>query len=115
MIITVPPYLKKGDTIGLVCPAGYMPVERVNACMQTLNEWGYEVKLGATVGGASQNYFSGTDRERLNDFQQMLDDDTVKAILCAGGGYGTSRIIDEIDFKKFSKQPKWIIGYSDVT
>jgi muramoyltetrapeptide carboxypeptidase len=61
------------------------------------------------------HYFSGTDEERLNDFQQMLDDDEVKAILCARGGYGMSRIIDDIDFKKFKEQPKWIIGYSDIT
>ena len=115
MIITVPSYLQKGDIIGLVCPAGYMPEDRVAACRQTLVDWGYQIKVGSTIGSQSENYFSGTDKERLKDFQQMLDDDAVKAILCARGGYGTSRIIDQIDFKKFIRQPKWIIGYSDVT
>jgi muramoyltetrapeptide carboxypeptidase len=114
-MIKIPPYLQKGDTIGIVCPAGYMAAEKVQTCINTLQEWGYQVKVGKTVGGESQTYFSGTDEERLTDFQQMLDDDEVKAVLCGRGGYGTGRIIDEIDFKKFSKQPKWIIGYSDIT
>jgi muramoyltetrapeptide carboxypeptidase len=114
-MIKYPPYLQKDDTIGLVCPAGYMPQEKVQTCINTLRDWGYHVKVGKTVGGASENYFSGNDKERLADFQQMLDDDSVKAILCARGGYGVTRIIDRLNFKKFSKQPKWIIGFSDIT
>ncbi len=114
-MIQLPPYLQKGDTIGLVCPAGYMPFEKVKTCVQILQEWGYNVKVGNTVGGGSMTYFSGTDEERLRDFQQMLDDQEVNAVLCARGGYGTGRIIDRIDFKKFAKQPKWIVGYSDIT
>lgn len=114
-MIKIPPYLQKGDTIGLVCPAGFMTPDKVQTCINTLQDWGYAVKLGKTIGGESPNYFSGTDEERLADFQQMLDDDEVKAVLCARGGYGTGRIIDNVDFKKFKKQPKWIIGYSDIT
>lgn len=114
-MIKTPAYLQKGDTIGLVCPAGFMALEKAQACITTLQEWGYQVKLGSTVGGNSENYFSGTDEERLKDFQEMLDDDEVKAILCARGGYGTSRIIDNIKFKKFEENPKWIIGFSDIT
>jgi muramoyltetrapeptide carboxypeptidase len=114
-MIKTPPYLQKGDTIGIVCPAGYMAAEKVQTCINTLQEWGYNVKVGKTVGGDSQTYFSGTDDERLADFQQMLDDDEVKAVLCGRGGYGMGRIIDKIDFQKFKKQPKWVIGYSDIT
>lgn len=114
-MITTPPYLKPGDTIGLVCPAGYMPIEKVQACINTLQQWGYHVTTGSTVGSASENYFSGTDDERLNDLQQMMDDDGVHAILCARGGYGITRIVDRINFNKFCEQPKWIIGFSDVT
>ncbi len=114
-MIATPLYLEKGDTIGIVCPSGYMPVEKASECIRVLNEeWGFQTKIGKTLGNQF-NYFSGTDEERLNDFQQMLDDDEIKAILCARGGYGLSRIIDKIDFKKFKNQPKWIIGYSDVT
>ena len=114
-MIATPPYLEKGDVIGIVCPSGYMPVEKASECIRVLNEeWGFQTKVGKTLGNQF-NYFSGTDEERLNDFQQMLDDDAVKAVLCARGGYGLSRIIDKINFKKFKKQPKWIIGFSDVT
>ena len=115
-MIKTPPYLEKGDTIGIVCPSGYMAAEKAAECIRVLqDEWGYSVKIGKTLGGNSATYFSGTDEERLTDFQQMLDDDTVKAVFCARGGYGMTRIIDRIDFKKFKKQPKWIIGYSDIT
>lgn len=114
-MIETPPYLEKGDCIGIVCPSGFMPVEKASECIRVLNEdWGFRTKVGKTLGNQF-NYFSGTDEERLSDFQQMLDDDEVKAVLCARGGYGLSRIIDRINFKKFKKQPKWIIGYSDVT
>lgn len=114
-MIKVPPYLKKGDTIGIVCPAGYMDAEKVQTCINTLQEWGYKVKTGKTVGGNSQTYFSGTDEERLEDLQLMLDDEEVQAVLCGRGGYGTGRIIEQISFKRFKKNPKWIIGYSDIT
>jgi muramoyltetrapeptide carboxypeptidase len=92
-----------------------MPVEKLSECIRVLNEiWGFLTKVGNTIG-KQFNYFSGTDEERLQDFQQMLDDDEVNAILCARGGYGMTRIIDRLDFKKFRKKPKWIIGYSDIT
>lgn len=92
-----------------------MAFEKAQACIRGLNEWGYEVKLGFTLGSGSDNYFSGSDEDRLKDLQQMLDDDQVKAVLCARGGYGLGRIIDKLNFKKFRKQPKWIIGFSDIT
>jgi muramoyltetrapeptide carboxypeptidase len=111
---TVPPYLKQGDTIGIVCPAGYMPFEKAETCIHTLQEWGYKVKIGKTLGNQS-NYFSGTDKERLDDLQLMLDDPEIKAIFFGRGGYGLSRIIDEINFKAFTQNPKWIIGFSDIT
>jgi len=114
-MIKFPPYLEHGDTIGIVCPAGYMALEKAQTCINVLQEWGYKVKIGKTLGSDSQNYFSGTDEERLDDFQQMLDDDEVGAILCARGGYGIGRIIEQINFKKFAHNPKWIIGFSDVT
>jgi muramoyltetrapeptide carboxypeptidase len=114
-MVKTPPYLEKGDTIGIVCPAGYMSMERVQSCINTLHEWGYNVITGSTVGSTSENYFSGTDDERLADFQRMLDDDAVKAVLCGRGGYGMSRIIDKIDFSKFKERPKWVIGFSDIT
>ena len=110
----IPPYLKKGDTIGIVCPAGYMPYEKAATCIKVLQQWGYKVKIGKTLG-SQFCYFSGTDEERLTDLQQMLDDDTVQAVLCGRGGYGMGRIVDRINFVKFRKKPKWVIGFSDIT
>ena len=111
----IPPYLHKGDTIGLVCPAGFMPLEKAQTAIDTLQQWGFKVKTGKTVGSESKNYFSGTDEERLDDLQQMMDGKNIKAIMCARGGYGMGRIIDDLNFKKFKKNPKWIIGFSDIT
>ncbi len=111
----IPPYLKKGDTIGIVAPAGFMALDKMQTCIATLEDWGYNVQLGATTQSNSENYFSGTDKERLADFQQMLNDPSVNAILCARGGYGVSRIIDQLDFHAFKDAPKWVIGYSDIT
>ena len=73
----IPPYLKKGDTIGITCPAGYMAKEKAQACLNTLQSWGYKVIVGKTLGSNSKNYFSGTDEERLNELQAMLDDDSI--------------------------------------
>jgi len=109
-----PSHLKQGDTIGIVCPSGYIPLEKVQICIETLEKWGYQVRLGKTVG-AKKDSFSGTDTERAADLQFMLDDPTVKAILCARGGYGASRIISVMNFKHFNEQPKWVIGFSDIT
>ena len=110
-----PPYLKKGDTIAITCPAGYMPREKAETCIETIQQWGFEVMVGKTLGSKSKNYFSGNDETRLNELQAMLDDERIKAILCGRGGYGISRIIDQIDFTQFKKNPKWIIGFSDIT
>ena len=111
----IPPYLKKGDTIAITCPAGYMPKEKAQTCITVLQQWGYEVLVSKTIGSRSTTYFSGTDKERLNEFQAMLDAPEVKAILCGRGGYGVGRIIDQLDFTAFKKNPKWIIGFSDIT
>ena len=110
-----PPYLKKGDTIAITCPAGYMPKEKAQTCIETIQQWGFEVMVGKTLGSKSKNYFSGNDETRLNELQAMLDDERIKAILCGRGGYGISRIIDQLDFTHFKKNPKWIIGFSDIT
>ncbi len=110
----IPPYLKPGDTIGIVCPAGYMPFEKAQSCIETLTDWGFKVIPGKTLGHQF-HYFSGTDEERRNDLQRMMDDKNIDAILCGRGGYGMGRIIDKLDFTKFEKHPKWIVGFSDIT
>ena len=114
-MMKTPPYLKKGDTIAITCPAGFMLKEKAQTCIETLQNWCLQVLVGKTLGSNSPNYFSGTDEERLNELQAMLDDKSINAILCGRGGYGVSRIIDQLDFTRFKKNPKWIIGYSDIT
>ena len=109
-----PPILITGDTIGITCPAGSIPMEKVQNCILTLEKWGFKVKLGKTVG-AKMDCFSASDAERAMELQQMLDDANIKAVLCARGGYGLSRIIDHINFSGFNQNPKWVIGFSDIT
>lgn len=110
----IPPYLKKNDTIGLVCPSGFMPMDKALTCIETLKQWGFGVKIGKTPGHQF-HYFSATDEQRIEDIQMMINDTEVKAILCGRGGYGLSRIIDRIDLRPLRKTPKWVIGYSDIT
>lgn len=114
-MIKIPPYLKKGDCIGITCPAGYMAAGKAQTCIHTLQGWGFEVMVGKTLGSASKNYFSATDEDRRDELQAMLDDVNIKAILFGRGGYGVGRIIDKLDFTEFKKNPKWIIGFSDIT
>ncbi|RYY57077.1 MAG: LD-carboxypeptidase [Chitinophagaceae bacterium] len=110
----IPPYLQKGDLIGITAPAGFLQVADISPAVKQLESWGFKVKMGSTVGKRSGS-LAGTDDERLVDIQQLLDDRQVKAIFCARGGYGSVRIIERIDWTKFRQAPKWIIGFSDIT
>jgi muramoyltetrapeptide carboxypeptidase len=91
-----------------------MPYENAVMAIETLTEWGFNVVPGKTLG-SHYHYFSGTDEERLADLQHMIDNKHFKAVFCARGGYGLGRIIDKLNFTKFEKAPKWIIGFSDIT
>lgn len=103
-MIKQPPFLKKGDTIAITCPAGYMEAANIKTCVKTLQGWGFQVLIGKTVGSDSTNYFSGTDEERRDELQAMLDEPSVKAILCGRGGYGVTRIIEQLNFTAFKKK-----------
>jgi len=110
-----PPTLQKGDTIMILAPAGVTKdTVAVEQAIVLLKKWGLNAKLGKNLYNRHFK-FAGTDAERLADFQSALDDDTIKAIWCARGGYGAIRILDDLDFTKFKKNPKWIIGFSDIT
>jgi len=100
--------------IGIVCPSGYLPISKTIFAKQTLEAWGFKVLTGKTVG-SSHGYFSEKDEIRLQDLQAQLDNPEIKAIIMGRGGYGLSRIIDDLDFTKFLEQPKWINGFSDIT
>jgi muramoyltetrapeptide carboxypeptidase len=110
-----PSYLKKGDTVGIVALASKVNLEDLMPAINIMKyDWGLNVIVGESVNATYYN-FAGTDQTRANDFQQMLDNQSIKAIFSARGGYGSSRIIDKIDFTKFKQNPKWIIGFSDIT
>jgi len=110
----IPPYLQKGDTIGICCMAGFISLADIQPAINKMKEWGFQIKPGNTIGEKDFS-FGGTDAQRTEDLQQLMDDPSIKAIMSARGGYGTVRIIDGLDFKKFAANPKWIIGFSDVT
>lgn len=109
-----PSFLKKGDKIGIIACARKISLTEIQPAIDILNAWGLEVVLSKNLF-KTDNQFSGSDDERAEDLQMMLDDDSIKAVISARGGYGTMRIIDKIDFTHFKKHPKWIIGYSDIT
>lgn len=109
-----PSSLQPGETIGICCAGGYAGAEDIAAARLKFEEWGFNVKQGSTIGKRDFS-FGGTDDERRADIQQMLDDDKVKALIFARGGYGAARVIDQLDFSHFLKVPKWIIGFSDAT
>lgn len=110
----IPPYLKHGDTIGITSPAGYISLEAIQPAKLLMEQWGFKVLVGSTIGKRDFT-FGGTDEERRADLQSMLDDPSIDAIMCARGGYGMVRIIDNLNLAKLRKRPKWIIGFSDVT
>jgi len=110
----IPPYLREGDRIEIITPASHIGEEAVHNAARMLEESGFRVTLADHVFTRS-GPFAGTDNERLRDIQRATDDPDVKAVLCSRGGYGMSRIVDRIDFSALKKQPKWYVGYSDIT
>lgn len=111
---TLPPFLRKGDTIAIACTARKVSPEELAPAVKVFESWGLTVRLSPYIY-ETNHQFAGTDAQRAEAFQQLMDDEEVKAIVCARGGYGTVRMIDLLDFSRFSASPKWIVGYSDVT
>lgn len=109
-----PPFLLPGDTIAITAPARKITSEFIQSAVDVFESWGLKVLLAPNLF-ASDNQYAGTDKQRADDFQSLLDNDDVKAIMCARGGYGTVRFVDNLDFTHFIKNPKWIVGYSDIT
>lgn len=109
-----PPYLKKNDTVAIVSTARKISKNEIKSAINLLKSWGLQVVLGETIG-LKHHQFAGTDAQRAEDFQDALNNPKIKAIWCARGGYGTVRIIDLLDFSTFKQNPKWIIGFSDIT
>jgi muramoyltetrapeptide carboxypeptidase len=114
MSAIAPPFLQPGQRVALVSTARKITLSEVAFAQQTLASWGLEVVLGESIGAASHQ-FAGDDDLRRRDFQQQLDDPSIRAIFCARGGYGTARLVDDLDFSSFAEAPKWVAGFSDIT
>ncbi len=112
--MTTPAYLKSGDKVAIVSTARKVSEAEMTPAVELLKQWGLETAFGKNLFN-QLNQFAGTDEDRTQDFQEALNDPSVKAILFARGGYGTVRIIDKIDWSTFKINPKWLIGFSDVT
>jgi len=109
-----PPYLKPHDEVAIVSPASSIDEIKINEAVSFLESWGLKVHVGRNALNRDGS-FAGTDRERLDDFQKATSDKRIKAVFCARGGYGFLRIIDKIDFSPLKSNPKWFVGFSDIT
>ena len=112
-----PPLLKKGDKVAIVAPASGLKYSKdvTEKATDLFHSWGLEVVLGKHMNASHRSAFAGTNIQRAQDFQWAIDDPTIKAIFALRGGYGTTRMIDQLDFKQFLRCPKWVIGFSDIT
>lgn len=112
-----PQFLKQNDKIAIVAPSGRIFPEEIEDGLDIINNWGLIPILGKNIFKDHYNgyHYAGTEEERISDFQNALNDDEIKAIWCARGGYGAVRLLDNLNWDKFFKNPKWIIGYSDIT
>lgn len=114
MALITPKYLQKNDKVAIICMAGKTTLQTIETAVDILERWSLQVIVGETVG-SFDGVFGGSDNLRKKDFQKYLDDPEIKAIFSARGGYGSTRILDEIVWRKFKKNPKWIVGFSDIT
>lgn len=110
-----PPFLKTGDKVSIIAPAGKVKKNSLTEATKIIEGWGLNASLGRHVYSEHHSYLAGTDQERLSDLQSALDHESLAAVFCARGGYGVTRIVDEIDFTNFLTKPKWVIGFSDIT
>jgi muramoyltetrapeptide carboxypeptidase len=109
-----PQALQPGDTVYILSTARKITIEEITPAIQAFESWGLKVQIGKTIG-KEYRQFAGTDAERKEDFQIALDDKNVRAIICARGGYGTVRMMDDLNYDEFMKHPKWVVGFSDIT
>jgi muramoyltetrapeptide carboxypeptidase len=110
-----PPLLKQNDKIAILAPARKIKAEDVDFAVHVFSSWGLQAVVSKNIFSTHHSYLSGSDEERLEDLQTMIDDPTIKAIICARGGYGSTRIVDDLDLSALREHPKWLVGFSDIT
>lgn len=113
--IIQPPFLTAGDKVALVSPAYWVPEEAIQQAAETLKEWGLEPVIGPHTNNMSVNAYAGTADERAADLMWALEDDSIKAIVCSRGGYGSMHLLNRIPEECYQKHPKWLIGHGDIT
>ena len=112
--LIIPPYLKEGDEVIIISPSSKIDKSLLKGAQKRMESWGLKVKISRNAGSSSGKY-AGTDKQRLKDLQEAMNNPKVKAILCSRGGYGAVHLIDKLDFTTFKQSPKWLIGFSDIT
>jgi len=113
--IVQPPYLKEGDKVALVSPAYWVPQEALQQAAETIKGWGLQPVIGPNTNNLNVNAYAGTADERAADLMWALEDDTIKAVVCSRGGYGSNHLLNRIPQECFQQHPKWLIGHGDIT
>ena len=113
--IVQPPYLKEGDKVAIVSPAYWVPQEALQQAAETIKGWGLQPVIGPNTNNLNVNAFAGTADERAADMIWALEDDTIKAVFCSRGGYGSDHLLNRIPQECFRQHPKWLIGHGDIT
>lgn len=113
--IVQPPYLKEGDKVALVSPAYWVPQEALQQAAETIREWRLQPVIGSNTNNLNVNAYAGTADERAADLIWALEDDTIKAVVCSRGGYGSDHLLNRIPQEFFRQHPKWLIGHGDIT
>ncbi len=113
--IVQPPYLNEGDKVALVSPAYWVPQEALQQAAETIREWGLQPVIGSNTNNLNVNAYAGTADERAADLIWALEDDTIKAVVCSRGGYGSDHLLNRIPQEFFRQHPKWLIGHGDIT
>lgn len=113
--ITQPPHLKKGDKVALISPAYWVPQEAIQQAADIIKSWGLQPVIGPHTNNLNVNAYAGTADERDADLTWALEDDSIKAIICSRGGYGSIHLLNRVALDLFQKHPKWLIGHGDIT
>ena len=113
--IVQPPYLKEGDKVALVSPAYWVPQEALQQAAETIKSWGLQPVIGPHTNNLNVNAYAGTADERASDLLWALEDDSIKAIVCSRGGYGSNHLLNRIPQEYYQQHPKWIVGHGDIT
>ena len=113
--MTQPPFLKEGDRVALVSPAYWIPQEAILEAAEVVKSWGLHPVIGPHTNSLNVNVYAGTADERAADIIWALEDDSIKAIICTRGGYGSIHLLNRIPLELYQKHPKWLIGHGDIT